>query len=85
MGPVIVTIAFAIPAAVFTEAFLSFIGVGMSPPTPSWGVMVNEGFEAIFAYTHQLLAPAVAISLASMAFNFIGDGLRDALDIRMRR
>lgn len=85
LGPVIVTLAFGVPAAIFTEAFLSFIGVGMSPPTPSWGVMVNEGFDAIFAYTHQLLAPAVAVSLASISFNFIGDGLRDALDPRMRR
>lgn len=85
LGPIIVTVAFGIPAAVFTEAFLSFIGVGMSPPTPSWGAMVNEGFEAVFAYTHQLLAPALAISLASMSFNFMGDGLRDALDPRLRR
>lgn len=85
LGPVIVTVAFGIPGAIFAEAFLSFIGVGMSPPTPSWGVMVNEGFASIFGYTHQLLAPAIAISLASMSFNFIGDGLRDAFDPRMRR
>jgi len=85
LGPVIVTVTFAIPSAIFIEAFLSFIGVGMQPPTPSWGVMVKEGYEAIFANTHQVLIPAVAISLTTLSFNFIGDGLRDALDPRMRR
>jgi oligopeptide transport system permease protein len=82
---VIVTLTFAIPAAIFIEAFLSFIGVGMQPPTPSWGVMVKEGYEAIFANTHQVLVPALAISLTTLSFSFIGDGLRDALDPRMRR
>ncbi|MDQ6948165.1 MAG: ABC transporter permease [Actinomycetota bacterium] len=85
LGPVIVTMTFAIPSAIFIEAFLSFIGVGMQPPTPSWGVMVKEGYEAIFANTHQVLVPAVAISLTTLSFNFIGDGLRDALDPRIRR
>lgn len=85
LGPVVVTLTFAIPSAIFIEAFLSFIGVGMQPPTPSWGVMVKEGYEAIFANTHQVLVPAVAISLTTLSFNFIGDGLRDALDPRMRR
>lgn len=80
LGPVIVTLSFGVPAAIFLEAFLSFLGVGMRPPTPSWGVMINEGYQAVFAYPHQVLAPALAISLTTLAFHFIGDGLRDALD-----
>lgn len=84
LGPVIVTLTFGIPAAIFTEAFLSFIGVGMRAPTPSWGVMVKEGYEAIYGHPHQVLVPAVAISLTTLSFNFIGDALRDALDPRMR-
>ncbi len=85
LGPVIVSLTFGIPAAIFMEAFLSFVGVGLRPPTPSWGIMINDGYQAIFAYPHQILAPAVAISLTTLSFNFIGDGLRDALDPRMRR
>lgn len=84
LGPVIVTLTFGIPAAIFTEAFLSFIGVGMRAPTPSWGVMVKDGYEAIYGHPHQVLVPAVAISLTTLSFNFIGDALRDALDPRMR-
>jgi len=85
LGPVIVTLTFGIPAVIFLEAFLSFIGVGLQPPTPSWGNMIDEGYEAIFAYPNQILVPAVAMSLTMLSFNFIGDGLRDALDPRMRR
>lgn len=84
MGPVIVNATFSIPGAIFTEAFLSFVGVGLRPPTASWGLMIDDGYQAIFAYPHQVLAPAVAISLATLAFNFLGDGLRDALDPRRR-
>jgi oligopeptide transport system permease protein len=84
LGPVIVSLTFGIPAAIFTEAFLSFVGVGLRPPTPSWGVMIYEGYQAIFAYPIQVLVPAVALSLATLAFNFVGDGLRDALDPQMR-
>lgn len=85
LGPVIVTLTFGVPAAIFLEAFLSFIGAGLQPPTPSWGNMIDEGYDAIFAYPHQILVPAVAMSLTMLSFNFIGDGLRDALDPRMRR
>lgn len=84
LGPVIVALTFGIPAMIFLEAFLSFVGVGIRPPTPSWGTMINEGYQAIFAYPYQVLVPAVAISLTTLSFNFIGDGLRDALDPRMR-
>lgn len=82
IGPVVVTLMFGIPAAIFIEAFLSFVGVGLRPPTPSWGVMVNEGYQAIFAFPREVLIPAVAITLATASFNFIGDGLRDAIDPR---
>lgn len=85
LGPVIVTLTFGIPGAIFLEAFLSFIGVGLQPPAPSWGNMIDEGYKAIFAYPHQILVPAVTMSLTMLSFNFIGDGLRDALDPRMRR
>lgn len=85
IGPVVVTLMFGIPAAIFIEAFLSFVGVGLRPPTPSWGVMVNEGYQAIFAFPREVLVPSVAITLATASFNFIGDGLRDAFDPRSRR
>lgn len=81
-GPVVVSVTFAIPGAIYIEAFLSFIGVGIRPPTPSWGVMINDGYQSIFAHPLQILAPAVAISIATMAFTFVGDGLRESLDPR---
>jgi oligopeptide transport system permease protein len=79
-GPVIVMLALGIPRAVFIEAALSFIGLGVSIGTPSWGAMVQEGYGAIFAFPHLVLAPSIAIALLLLAFTFIGDGLRDALD-----
>lgn len=83
LNPVIVFFTFGIPAAIFIEAFLSFIGVGMTAPTPSWGVMVKQGYEAIFADPKQVLAPAIAISLTTLSFSVMGDGLRDAFDPRL--
>lgn len=85
LGPVIVALTFGIPSAIFLEAFLSFVGVGIRPPTPSWGTMLNEGYQAVFAHPHQVLVPALAVSLTTLSFNFVGDGLRDALDPKMRR
>ncbi len=85
LGPVIVTLTFGIPAAIFTEAVLDFLGVGLRPPQPSWGVMVFEGYAAVDAYAYLVIIPCVALSMTMLAFNFIGDGLRDALDPRMRR
>jgi oligopeptide transport system permease protein len=85
MSPVIVTLTFGIPQAIFLEAVLSYLGVGIPPPTPSWGTMVNNGYGAIFADPHQVLVPGVAIALTMLSFTFIGDGLRDALDPRMRK
>ena len=85
LGPVIVTLTFGIPAAIFTEAVLSFLGIGIRPPEPSWGVMIEDGYAGIFADPLQVLFPAIAVALTMLSFTFIGDGLRDALDPRMRR
>jgi len=85
LGPIIVTLTFGIPAAIFLEAALSYIGVGIQPPTPSWGVMIQDGYQAIYAAPSQVLFPGIAIAITMLSFSFIGDGLRDALDPRMRR
>jgi oligopeptide transport system permease protein len=82
IGPVIVVVAFAVPRAIFIEAALSYIGIGIRPPTPSWGSMVQDGYSFIFAAPHMILFPTIAIGLLMMAFTFLGDGLRDALDPR---
>ena len=85
LGPIIVQATFLVPAAIIFEAFLSFLGLGIQPPNPSWGGMASDGFRALQIAPHISLVPAIAISLTVMAFNFFGDGLRDALDPRMRR
>jgi oligopeptide transport system permease protein len=85
LGPIIVQATFGIPAAILFEAFLSFLGLGVPPPTPSWGSMAADGISAIRIAPHIVLAPAIALSLTLMAFNFLGDGLRDALDPRQKR
>jgi oligopeptide transport system permease protein len=84
LGVILVSLTFAIPSAIFTEAFLSFIGMGVAPPTPSWGSMCNDGIKTFLVYPHEFLFPAAAISVTVLAFNLLGDGLRDALDPRMR-
>ena len=84
MGVILVTLTFAVPAAIFTEAFLSFIGMGVAPPTPSWGSMCNEGVKTMLSHPHELIFPAVFISITVLAFNLLGDGLTEALDSRMR-
>lgn len=85
LGPIIVALTFGIPTAIFSEAALSYIGVGITPPTPSWGSMIQDGFQAIFAFPYLVLYPGLAIAATMMSFTFLGDGLRDALDPRMRR
>ena len=85
LGPIIVTLTFGIPQAIFLEAVLSFLGVGIQPPTPTWGQMVFDGYEAVYANPTAVVFPALAIGFTLLAFSFIGDGLRDALDPRMRR
>jgi oligopeptide transport system permease protein len=84
LGVILVSLTFSIPTAIFTEAFLSFIGMGVVPPTPSWGGMCNEGIQRFLTVPHEFLIPAVFISVTVLAFNLLGDGLRDALDPRMR-
>ena len=84
LGVILVTLTFAVPSAIFTEAFLSFIGMGVAPPTPSWGSMSNEGIRTMLSHPHEIIFPAVLISMTVLAFNLLGDGLRDALDVRMR-
>ena len=85
MGPILVTLTFSIPGAIFTEAFLSFVGLGVSAPMASWGVLCNDAIGALAIYPHQLFFPAAAISITILAFNFLGDGLRDALDPKLRK
>jgi oligopeptide transport system permease protein len=84
VGPLIVAETLAIPGYISTETFLSFIGLGVNPPTPSWGAMISDGARVIRTYPSQALFPAMALAITMFAFNFLGDGLRDALDPRMR-
>lgn len=85
LGPIIVSLAMMIPSAIFTEAFLSFIGLGVSAPMASWGTLANDAVPGLRSYAYQLLLPSMFISLTVLAFNFLGDGLRDALDPRLRK
>lgn len=85
MGGIIVTLTLSIPNAIFTEAFLSFIGLGVSPPQTSLGVLCDDALDGIRSYPYQLFFPALAICIIMLAFNLLGDGLRDALDPKMRK
>lgn len=85
IGPIIVSMTMMIPSAVFTEAFLSFIGLGVSAPQASWGTLANNALSGLITYPYQLFFPALAIAITMLAFNFLGDGLRDALDPRLRK
>jgi ABC-type dipeptide/oligopeptide/nickel transport system permease subunit len=85
LGPIIVQATIGVPQAILFEAFLSFLGLGVQPPTPSWGSMAKEGLDAIQFAPHIIIFPSIALSLTLMAFNFLGDGLRDALDPRQKR
>lgn len=85
IGPIIVTVTLGIPEAIFTEAWLSFLGLGVSAPMASWGSLASEGLTSLQSYPWLLLSPALAIAITMLAFNFLGDGLRDALDPRMRK
>ncbi|ADL51108.1 ABC transporter permease [Clostridium cellulovorans] len=84
LGPIIVTLTLQIPSAIFTEAFLSFIGLGIVPPKASWGTLANDAIETLKVAPYQLFFPALAISLTMLAFNLLGDGLTDALDPKMK-
>ncbi len=85
MGPVMVSITMQIPGAIFTEAFLSFIGLGVSAPMASWGKLCNDALSSFLTFPYQLFYPALAISITILAFNLLGDGLRDALDPKLRK
>ena len=84
VGPLIVNETLAIPGYISTEAFLSFIGLGVNPPTPSWGAMISDGARTVRSYPYQVLLPALMLGITMFAFNFLGDGLRDAFDPKLR-
>jgi oligopeptide transport system permease protein len=84
LTPIVVVVTLGIPEAIFTEAALSFIGVGINPPTPSWGQMVGEGQQYLRSAWHLCVFPSIAIALTMLAFTFLGDGVRDALDPRLQ-
>ncbi|MBX6350832.1 MAG: ABC transporter permease [Clostridia bacterium] len=84
LGIVVVGVTMMIPAAIFAEAYLSFIGLGVQPPMTSWGQLANAGVQTFRLYPLQFFVPAVFISVTVLAFNLVGDGLRDALDPRLR-
>lgn len=85
LGIMIVYMTMDVPAFIFGEAFLSFIGLGVPSPNTSWGAMCESGQQAATFYPHELLFPALAISLTMLAFNLLGDGLRDAFDPKLRQ
>ncbi|MDC7240093.1 MAG: ABC transporter permease [Spirochaetales bacterium] len=85
LGPIIVSMTMMIPSAVFTEAFIGFIGLGVSAPMASWGTLANDALQGLLSYPYQLFYPSMAIALTMLSFNFLGDGLRDALDPRLRK
>ncbi len=84
MGPILVSVTLAVPGAIFFEAALSFLNLGVRVPVASWGSLANDGRGLMLLYPHMLLFPAIAIAVTMLAFNLFGDGLRDALDPRLR-
>ena len=84
LGIIIINTMFTIPTAIFFEAFLSFIGLGLQPPNASLGTLINDGYKLVQFQPHILLFPSIIISLLMIAFNLLGDGLRDALDPKMK-
>jgi len=85
MTIIIVSLTFGIPLAIFTEATLSFLGVGIKPPMPSWGQMVGEYQQYLRSFPYMTIFPALALAITMLSFTFFGDGLRDALDPRMNK
>jgi len=82
---IIIHLTMNVPQIIFFEAFLSFIGIGLEPPIASWGVLINDGFRLIRSFSWNFWFPAIAISTTTLAFNLLGDGLRDALDPKLRK
>ncbi|MBY0471308.1 ABC transporter permease [bacterium] len=83
-GPIIVSLTFQIPTNIMAESFLSFIGLGLQPPFSSWGTLANDGFRAMRAYPHLIIFPGTVLFISMLAFNYLGDGLRDLLDPQSR-
>ncbi len=84
LAPILILLTLGIPSAIMAEAGLSFLGVGAQPPTPSWGLMVNEAQQYVFSAPWASILPGLAILVTVLAFNFVGDGSRDALDPYLR-
>jgi oligopeptide transport system permease protein len=80
LGPMIVSLTFQIPTSIMSESFLSFIGLGLEPPYSSWGTLANEGFRAMKSFPHLILFPGTVLFITLIAFNTLGDGVRDVLD-----
>src|SRR5699024_7002496 len=85
LGAIIITVMFTIPTAIFFEAFLSFIGIGIQPPHVSLGTLIEDGYQDMQYFSFKLIYPAILISLIMVSFNILGDGLRDALDPKMKK
>ena len=85
MGVIVINAMFTIPSAIFTEAFLSFIGIGLAEPQASLGVLINNGYQVLQNFPFLLIFPAVVIVLIMVCFSILGDGLRDALDPKYRK
>ena len=84
LGPIIVALTFTVPSAILSESTLSFIGLGLSPPACSWGTLASDGWRSLRAHPHLIFFPSMFIFLTVLSFNFLGDGLRDALDPHTR-
>ena len=84
-GPIIATMALTIPTAIFTEAFLSFAGLGIQAPAASWGGMINDGLSAMRYYPWRILFPSAMVTITMISFNLLGNSLRDTLDPRLNR
>ncbi len=85
LAPVIIAIGFGVPGAIMLEAGLSFLGIGVNPPTPSWGLMISNGITNMRSHPYMLASPAITLGVTLLAFTFLGDGLRDAMDPHMKR
>jgi len=85
LTPLIVAVTLGVPTAIFTEAGLSFLGVGINDPLPSWGKMIADSLSYVRVYWYLALFPTLALALTMLSFSFVGDGLRDALDPRLNK
>ena len=85
LSPIIIAVTYGIPQAIFLEAGLSFLGLGVRPPMSSWGLMISDGSRAIRSYPYLVVSPALMLAITMICFTFLGDGLRDALDPKLKR